>query len=211
MTRLVWPISARQKFKDGLSMLWFRMGLIWKRDPLAMLTEGGNPNAYMDLREEFELHRFLSQLENLKTSATSEVDFRGPFPDAAYSRILKSTAAMLDAFHAMNVMIKKNPKATKAEAEILEHTAKERTYLSTRISHLFQGNHSPFPSSQHSLIQIHSARILTVARIPPERRSAQHRQRARPTTRQDLPLSQRGEEGRSRRDGPGFRALIRLR
>ena len=120
------------------------MGLIWKRDPLAMLTEGGHPNAYMDLREEFELHRFLSRLENLKSSAASEVDFRGPFPDAAYSRILRSTAAMLDAFHAMNVMIKKNPKATKAEAEILEHTAKERTYLSTRISHLFQGNHSPF-------------------------------------------------------------------
>ena len=153
VTRFVWPISARQKFKDGLSILWFRMGLIWKRDPLAMLTEGGHPNAYMDLREEFELHRFLSRLENLKSSAASEVDFRGPFPDAAYSRILRSTAAMLDAFHAMNVMIKKNPKATKAEAEILEHTAKERTYLSTRISHLFQGNHSQsLPSSSRPLI-----------------------------------------------------------
>ena len=139
VTRLVWPISARKKFKDGLSILWLRMGLVWKRDPLAMLTEGGSPNAYMDLREEFELHRFLSRLENLKSSATSEVDLRGPFPDAAYSRILKSTTAMLDAFHAMNVMIMKNPKATKAEAYILEHTAKERTYLSTRISHLFQG------------------------------------------------------------------------
>ena len=140
VTRLVWPISAREKFKDGLSILWLRMGLVWKRDPLAMLTEGGSPNAYMDLREEFELHRFLSRLENLKSSATSEIDLRGPFPDAAYSRILKSTTAMLDAFHAMNVMIMKNPKATKAEAYILEHTAKERTYLSTRISHLFQGN-----------------------------------------------------------------------
>ena len=118
------------------------MGLVWKRDPLAMLTEGGSSNAYMDLREEFELHRFLSRLENLKSSATSEIDLRGPFPDAAYSRILKSTTAMLEAFHAMNVMIMKNPKATKAEAYILEYTAKERTYLSTRISHLFQGNDS---------------------------------------------------------------------
>lgn len=145
VTRLVWPISAREKFKDGLSILWLRMGLVWKRDPLAMLTEGESPNAYMDLREEFELHRFLSRLENLKSSAASEVDLRGSFPDAAYSRILKSTGAMLDAFHAMNVMIMKNPKATKAEAEILEHTVRERTYLSTRISHLFQGNQkNPF-------------------------------------------------------------------
>ena len=144
MTRLVWPISARKKFKDGLSILWFRMGLVWKRDPLAMLTEGGDPNAYMDLGEESELHRFLSRLESLKTAAASEYDLRGPFPVAAYSRILKSTAAMLDAFHAMNVMIMKNPKATKAEAEILEHTAKERKDLSTRISHLFQGIPTPF-------------------------------------------------------------------
>ena len=142
VTRLVWPISAREKLKNGLSILWLRMGLVWKRDPLAMMLTGGeNPNAYMDLGEEFELHRFLSRLESLKSSAASEVDLRGPFPDAAYSRILKSTAAMLDAFHAMNVMIMKSPKTTKAEAEILEHTAKERTYLSTRISHLFQGNH----------------------------------------------------------------------
>lgn len=140
MTRLVWPISAREKFKDGLSILWLRMGLVWKRDPLAMLMGGGSPNAYMDLREEFELHRFLSRLEGLKGSAVSEIDLRGPLPDAPYSRILKSTAAMLDAFHAMNVMILKNPKATKAEAKILKYTAKERTYLSTRISHLFQGN-----------------------------------------------------------------------
>ena len=143
VTRLIWPISAREKFKGGLSILWLRMGLVWKRDPLAMLTEGESPNAYMDLREEFDLHRFLSRLENLKSSAASEADLRGPFPDAAYSRILKSTSAMLDAFHAMNVMIMKNPKATKAEAQILEHTVKERTYLSTRISHLFQGNQDP--------------------------------------------------------------------
>ena len=145
MTRLVWPISAREKFKDGLSVLWLRMGLVWKRDPLATLTEGESPNAYMDLREEFELQRYLLRLENLKSSAASEVDLRGPFPDTAYSRILKSTDAMLDAFHAMNVMIMKDPKATKAEAKALEYTVKERTYLSTRISHLFQGAH------QHSL------------------------------------------------------------
>lgn len=115
------------------------MGLIWKRDPLAMLTEGDSPNAYMNLREEFDMHRFLSRLENLRSSAASEVDLKGPFPDAAYARILKSTGAMLDAFHAMNVMIMKNPRATKGEAEILKYTVNERAQLSTRISHLFQG------------------------------------------------------------------------
>ena len=139
VTRLIWPISARQKFKDGLSLLWLRMGLIWKRDPLASLSEGETPSAYMDLREEFELHRFLTQLENLSNSAASEMDLRGQFPTEEYGRILKSTNAMLDAFHAMNVVISKDLKTSEGEAEILRYTAEERAQLCFRISHLFQG------------------------------------------------------------------------
>ncbi|KAK4693510.1 hypothetical protein P7C71_g3909, partial [Lecanoromycetidae sp. Uapishka_2] len=103
-----------------------------------MLTEGDSPNAYMDLREEFDLHGFLSKLESLRSSAASEVDLRGPFQDDSYSRILKSTGSMLDAFHAMNVMIMKNPRATKGETEMLMYTVNERAQLCTRISHLFQ-------------------------------------------------------------------------
>ncbi|KAL9103306.1 MAG: hypothetical protein Q9163_001648 [Psora crenata] len=138
VTRLIWPISARQKFKDGLSILWLRMGLIWRRDPLNMLLDGASPNAYMDLREEFDLHRFLTGLENLRSAATSEVNLRRPFPEVSYSMLLKRTGAMLDAFHAMNVMIMKNPRASKGEAEILKYTSNERASLCSRISHLFQ-------------------------------------------------------------------------
>lgn len=50
---------------------------------------------------------------------------------------------MLDAFHAMNVMIMKNPKMTRQGAAMLRYTVKERAQLSTRISHLFQGNPLP--------------------------------------------------------------------
>ncbi|MCJ1309391.1 hypothetical protein MMC25_003050 [Agyrium rufum] len=138
VTRLVWPISARRRFKDGLSVLWLRMGLIWKRDPLAMLLEGESPDAYMNLREEFELNRFVSHLESLRTSAATEFELKGPFPTAASDRILKATGRMLDAFHAMNVVIMKDSKASKGEAEILKFTAPERAHLCSRISHLFQ-------------------------------------------------------------------------
>lgn len=58
MTRVIWPISARRRFKDGLSILWLRMSLIWKRDPLSMLLEGESLNSYMNLREEFALQRY---------------------------------------------------------------------------------------------------------------------------------------------------------
>jgi hypothetical protein len=58
ITRVIWPISARKKFKDGLSLLWLRMGLIWKRDPLSTLLEGESTNPYMDIKEEFALQRY---------------------------------------------------------------------------------------------------------------------------------------------------------
>jgi Fusaric acid resistance protein-like len=139
ITRLVWPISARKKLKAGLSLLWLRMGLIWKRDPLIALTDGENPNQYMNLREEFELQRFLSTLEKLQASAKSEFELKGPFPDKQYGRILNSTGRILDAFHAMNVVILKDLTASKGEAELLKATARERAQLCSRISHLFSG------------------------------------------------------------------------
>lgn len=145
VTRLVWPISARSKFKDGLSLLWLRMGLIWKRDPLAMLLDGESPKAYMNLREEFELQRFISRLENLRGAAASEFELRGPFPDAAYGHILKSTSRMLDAFHAMNVVILKDTNASRGETKLLQFTVGERAQLCSRISHLFQGRTTVLP------------------------------------------------------------------
>lgn len=45
---------------------------------------------------------------------------------------------MLDAFHTMNVVILKDPKASRGEKMILEFTKVERAQLSSRISHLFQ-------------------------------------------------------------------------
>lgn len=58
ITRVIWPISARHKFKDGLSLLWLRMALIWKRDPLSMLIEGESISPYMNLNEEFALQAY---------------------------------------------------------------------------------------------------------------------------------------------------------
>ena len=110
----------------------------------------------MDLNEELDFQRFLSRLDKLKGSAESEMDIRGPFPAATMAKILKSSGSMLDAFHAMNVMITKNPRATKGETEILKFTAAERESLCSRISHLFQGM---FPDDL-SLESAHSRLVL---------------------------------------------------
>ncbi|KAL8938821.1 MAG: hypothetical protein Q9211_003031 [Gyalolechia sp. 1 TL-2023] len=138
ITRLVWPISARQKLKDGLSILWLRMGLIWKRHPLEDRLRGEISNAYMDVAEEAHLHRFLAQLEELRDAANSEINLRAPFPKASYSRLLSTTGEMLDALHAINVLFLKEPRVSPGEANILESTSVERAQMRSRISHLFQ-------------------------------------------------------------------------
>jgi len=137
ITRIVWPISARQKLKDGLSLLWLRMGLIWKRDPLATFTDGAHPDRYMNLREEFYLQRFLAKLRGLAEASKSEFELRRPFPHATYVRILNRTEEMLGAFHAMNEVILKDLKTSAGEEALLKATASERAQLCGRISHLF--------------------------------------------------------------------------
>ncbi|KHJ35239.1 putative ribosomal protein l19 [Erysiphe necator] len=138
VTRIIWPVSARKEFQDGLSLLWLRMGLIWKRDPLAALLEGDSPTPYMNLREEFALNRYLLRLENLRNSAGSELELRGPFPVKEFGQIIDSTTKMLDAFHSMNIIIRTDLIVTEGEKCLLQYTADERAQLCLIISHLYQ-------------------------------------------------------------------------
>ncbi|KAF2200828.1 hypothetical protein GQ43DRAFT_449238 [Delitschia confertaspora ATCC 74209] len=137
VTRVIWPISARRKVKNGISILWLRMSLIWKRGPLRSLLEGDTVASYMDPHEELEMQRFLAHLDTVRNSASFEFELRGPFPDANFKRILEATGRMLDSFHAMNVIILKDLRASEGEREILEWTKREWMELSWRISHLF--------------------------------------------------------------------------
>lgn len=137
ITRVLWPISARAKLKNGLCTLWLRMSLIWKRDPLSTFLAGDPQSAYMDIREETELHAFLTHLDTLRKAAASEFELRGPFPDRLIGRVLETTARMLDSFHIMNTVMSKEPAASAGEAEVLAYTRRERAGLSARISHLF--------------------------------------------------------------------------
>ncbi|RKF59336.1 putative ribosomal protein l19 [Golovinomyces cichoracearum] len=138
ITRMLWPVSARKKFQDGLSLLWLRMGLIWKRDPLAALFEGDSQAPYMDLREEFALHRYLSILNNLRNVAKNEFELRGPFPAKEFGNAIECTMNMLDSFHAMNDIIQSDLTVTEGERILLIYTAGERAQLCSIISHLYQ-------------------------------------------------------------------------
>ena len=93
----------------------------------------------MTPREKLEIERFLSRLEALQAAARAEFELKGPFPDAAYSNILRRTRSMVDAFHAMNLEMIKNVPVSEGELALLSYTAQEREHLSARISHLLSG------------------------------------------------------------------------
>ncbi|OLN85965.1 Uncharacterized protein C26F1.08c [Colletotrichum chlorophyti] len=136
--RAIWPISGRKKFKEGLSVLYLQLGLIWKRGPLAILLRSDNTRSYMKAGEEQALQRYASKLEALKNAAKSEFELRGPFPDAAYSRIMQSTSKILDGFHAMRLVTSRRGQLSDGERALLEYTAPERAQLCDRICHVFQ-------------------------------------------------------------------------
>lgn len=138
ITRLVWPVSARAKLKDGLSLIWLWLSLIWKRDPLSNMTQGEAPNAYFTPHEKLELQRSLASLESYCVASRSEFDL-SPFPDSIYTALISHTRSLLDAFQTMNVEILKNHTVSKGEAAMLYYTLPEMMQVSSRISHLLTG------------------------------------------------------------------------
>ena len=132
----------------------------------------------MDIREEAELHAFLSYLDTLRGPAQSEFELRGPFPDEIVGRIIERTRRMLDAFHAMNVIIGKELGCTPGEAAVLRYTRTERYALSARISHLFSVLASSYKLEyplNDALPSIENSRDRVLARISEFRRTGEGR------------------------------------
>ncbi|KAJ6785247.1 hypothetical protein PWT90_07214 [Aphanocladium album] len=135
---MLWPISGRAKFREGLAVLYLQLGLIWKRGPLTTLLESDSKRDFMDAREQAALQRYAFKLETLRTSAKSEFELRGPFPNKAYSRILHATKHILDSFYAMRLISEHRGSLSAGERALLDFTAAERTLLCQRISHVLQ-------------------------------------------------------------------------
>lgn len=136
--RLIWPISARKKFREGISVLYLQMGLIWKRGPLAILLRSDASRSYLKSGEQAALQRYASRLEVFRQSAMSEFELRGPFPFESTGRIMRSTNRLLDAFYAMSLVTQRRGQLSEGEKALLLFTARERQLLCDRICHVFQ-------------------------------------------------------------------------
>lgn len=136
--RLIWPISARKKFKEGLSMLYLQMGLIWKRGPLATLLRSDCTRSYLRSGEQAALQKYAARLDALRRSAASEFELRGPFPTEPSGRLMACTNRLLDAFYAMSLVTQRKGNLTEGARALLLYTADERALLCDRICHVFQ-------------------------------------------------------------------------
>ncbi|KAM5346244.1 hypothetical protein ACJ41O_009249 [Fusarium nematophilum] len=136
--RVIWPISARRKFKESLSVLHLQMGLIWKRGPLAVLFRSEGSQSYLKSGEQAALQRYAANLESLRQSAVSEFELRGPFPMDVYGRVLRGTTRILDGFYGMSLVAYRKGHLTEGERALLEFTARERAILCDHICQAFQ-------------------------------------------------------------------------
>ncbi|KAM3515416.1 hypothetical protein MY11210_000978 [Beauveria gryllotalpidicola] len=136
--RFIWPISARLKFKEGISVLFLQMGLIWRRGPLSILLRSDCSQSYLKSGEQVALQRYADRLEALRHSAASEFELRGPFPFEANGRILRSVNRILDGFYSMSLVAQRKASLSSGERALLEFTARERAVLCDRVCHIFQ-------------------------------------------------------------------------
>ncbi|KAF3923347.1 hypothetical protein ABW21_db0204131 [Orbilia brochopaga] len=182
ISRYVWPISARKKLRDGLSVLWLRMALIWKRDPLNQLTEttaSSDVAAYMNITEEIHLQQALLRLQSLLRQIPFEFRLKGPFPVGDFAEILTNTQSMLDAFHGMSVIIAKEPQSSVREMAILAFTSAERVELCGRIFQLFYVLSSsmrsgfPLPESLPSIVRSRDRLLMKIHRFREQDRGAE--------------------------------------
>ncbi|KAK6360551.1 hypothetical protein TWF730_006691 [Orbilia blumenaviensis] len=196
ISRYVWPISARKKLRDGLSVLWLRMALIWKRDPLHYLVETAPTDvaAYMNITEEIHLQQALLRLQSLLTQIPFEFRLKGPFPIEDFSEILTNTQSMLDAFHGMSVIIAKEPQSSTREVEILAFTKNERAELCSRIFQLFYVLSSsmrsgfPLPETLPSIVRSRDRLLMKIHKFRERDRGAEGSSSGRGESEEDFAL-----------------------
>ncbi|CUM51303.1 uncharacterized protein AC631_02216 [Debaryomyces fabryi] len=132
------PNSARGRLKNGLAILWLRMGVIWDSDPLDYVYDlSVNSSCLIGLKDQKGINDLLAECETLLKQAPIEFRLKGSFPKATYEKLLKSTSTIIDAFQNMNHMVRVDPRLSANEEYVLKYIAAERSELEDRIFLIF--------------------------------------------------------------------------
>ncbi|ANZ77101.1 BA75_04157T0 [Komagataella pastoris] len=138
ITLLFFPNSARSRLRKGLCVLWLRMGIIWNSDPLSYkYDEFTQENKMVGIADRKAIRRIIAELEVCLKQAPKELRLKGPFPQDIYTRLLKSTHKIMDAFENMNSIIDVDPMITENEKDVITYIQSERSELEHRVFLIF--------------------------------------------------------------------------
>ncbi|CCG82470.1 Putative uncharacterized protein [Taphrina deformans PYCC 5710] len=134
----IWPIKARVELREGLSMVWLRLGWKWGRDPFIHADHGGAVNTRMKdsekaLNDNLELQGNLASLRALLVQSPNEPRLRGKFPTEKYAELLKHTQSVLDATYALYSALQKVRALDSSELELLSMSRRARCELGDLI------------------------------------------------------------------------------
>lgn len=128
------PTSARARLKRGLPILWLRLGVIWNSDPLEYDPETMH---LVGFKAEEGTNKLLAECETLLKHAPLEVRLKGPFPVSAYTKLIRETSSILDAFQNLDLLIKVDTTLSLNEEYVLKYIAAERDEVEHRIFLVF--------------------------------------------------------------------------
>ncbi|KAK6867478.1 hypothetical protein K6H11_005012 [Candida tropicalis] len=128
------PNSARVRLKNGLSVLWLRLGVMWNSDPLEYDSE---TKQLVGFKAEEGTNKLLAELETLLKQAPVEFRLKGVFPASTYSKLIKDTSAIIDAFQNLDLLIKVDPTLSNSEEFVIKYIEVEREEVEQRIFLVF--------------------------------------------------------------------------
>ncbi|CAI5757649.1 unnamed protein product [Candida verbasci] len=128
------PNSARVRLKNGLSILWLRLGVIWNSDPLEYSDE---EKVLIGFKAEQGTNKLLSECETLLKQAPVELRLKGQFPTKIYSNLIKYSSNIIDSFQNLDLLIKVDPTLNNNEEYVLKYIENERNEVEQRIFLVF--------------------------------------------------------------------------
>lgn len=133
MASLFLPNSARSRLKRGLILLWLRLGVVWNSEPLAF----NDDDLLIGLKGLEGTNDMLGECETLLKQAPLEFRLKGKFPKDSYSRLIRCTWKIVDAYQNMNLMIKVDPIVNENERYVLKYLESERSEVEHRLFLIF--------------------------------------------------------------------------
>jgi hypothetical protein len=137
ITMTLLPVTARGRIKEGISVLWLRMGIIWKRGALTKRKDEFQHDRLDGLRGLNDCHTIMTELRTLLKQAPMELRLKGSFPTQVYTELMSGTEGILDAYENINLIVDTDPLLNPVEAIVVDNLKDEIKELQNCVFLIF--------------------------------------------------------------------------